>query len=88
MLTFSSKPIFFLNSNIDLVVSVLSVGFHYPIEDYIEVLKDITTKNAILVFGVRRGVYSVDSFKGQFENIALLKNLFVDTKEDILILEK
>lgn len=75
-------------SDIDLVISMLSVGFHYPIESYMPTLLDITSDNAIMIFGVRSGIYDVSDFENSFAHITLLENNLVDTKEDLLILRK
>jgi hypothetical protein len=74
--------------DIDLVISVLSVGFHYPIESYMSTLLNITSDDATMIFGVRSGIYDISDFKESFSNIELAKNPLVDTKEDLLILRK
>lgn len=73
--------------DIDLVISVLSVGFHYPIELYINKLMKITSPKATMIFGVRSGIYDISDFP-EFSEQILLDNPLVDTKEDILILRK
>lgn len=76
--------------NIDLVMSFLSVGFHNKIESYMDDLLKITTKNCVMIFGVRRNRYSEDSFKEQFKETFLFENKFIvagkRTKEDVLVL--
>ena len=72
--------------NIDLVMSYLSVGFHYPIDDYISTLLNITSDNCTMIFGVRRGKYNIGDYEKYFSNIFVEKNT-VDTKEDLLILK-
>jgi len=76
--------------NIDLVMSFLSVGFHYPIEDYIDTLMDITTQDCEMIFGVRKGKYNENSFSSKFKTRMILKQnlLKEETKEDIMILQK
>jgi len=66
--------------NIDLVISFLSVGFHYPIENYIPQLLDITTPECLFIFGVREDVY--------FVIIKLIEQTNINTKENILIMKK
>ena len=74
-------------SEIDLVISFLAVGFHFPIENYLEKLLDITTKNVTMIFGVRVGQYKIKDFNRYFNNILLLKqDGRINTKEDLLIL--
>jgi SAM-dependent methyltransferase len=38
--------------NIDLVISLYAVGYHWPIEPYLPVLRRITSDNAMLIFQV------------------------------------
>ena len=78
-------------NDIDLIMSFLSVGFHYPIENYIDSLLKISSENCIMVFGIRRGRYSENNFKDHFKNIQIIENTTLfggkRIKEDILILE-
>jgi len=60
--------------NIDLVCSFMAVGFHYPIENYLTVLKQIMSKDGLMVFGVRKGVY---------ENSEMLSNFYSNSFHDI-----
>lgn len=75
-------------SDIDLVMSFLSVGFHYPIEQYMDHLLDITTDDATFIFGIRKGKYNEDSFSDSFKSSIVIENSSVYTKEEILILQK
>lgn len=73
--------------NIDLVMSFFSVGFHYSIESYLNDLLDITTDDCVMIFGIRRGIYTEEDFEYYFDNIEIITNEKL-TKEDILILSK
>lgn len=77
--------------DVDLVMSFLSAGFHYPIENYMNTLLKISVDNCVMIFGVRKNKYSKNSFKEYFEDRQLIENtLVVDgkmTKENILILK-
>lgn len=76
---------------VDLVMSFLSVGFHYPVEDYVDNIMKISSNNCICIFGVRRNKYSEKYFEDYFNDIKLIENKFCFNgkriKEDILILE-
>lgn len=41
-------------SGLDLVISMLAVGFHYPIEPYLDALAGASSKNVVMVFGLRQ----------------------------------
>ena len=72
--------------NIDLVMSFLSVGFHYPISEYLDTLLNITSNDATMIFGVRKGAVNLKDFKKYFNKIIIEKNT-VDSKEELLILK-
>lgn len=74
-------------SEIDLVMSYLSVGFHYPIEDYLEKLFEVTTDDCQMIFGIRKGKYNPKDFEKYFKSVNLVKNS-IETKEEILILSQ
>ena len=74
--------------DVDLVMSFLSVGFHYPIERYLETLLRITNASCTLIFGVRKGVYKKKMFKKYFSSVSIRpQDGRIYTKEDILILK-
>jgi hypothetical protein len=68
----------------------MSVGFHYPIEQYMETLLNITTQDVVMIFGVRKinavHVYDTDSFKEYFQKTTF-KDVDLKIKEHIMILE-
>lgn len=72
-------------SNVDLVMSFLSVGFHYPIEQYFLKLLKITSDDAVMIFGIRNDI-DIDFYKKYFNNV-IINNNTVNTKERILILK-
>ena len=74
--------------DVDLVMSFLSVGFHYPIEEYMDDLLKISTENCTMVFGIdkRRNIYDLNSFSEYFETRKIVPTEY-NRKEQILILE-
>ncbi len=44
---------------IDLIISTLAVGFHWPLVPWLEQLAPLTTEDAVAIFGVRNGVHEV-----------------------------
>jgi len=71
--------------DVDMVMSFLSVGFHYPIEPYLKDLIKIANNDAIFVFGVRSGKYSIEFFKQYFSNVFLGEGT-EDRRENIFIM--
>ena len=48
--------------NIDLIMSFLAVGFHFPIEEYLETLKISASSDCVMIFGIRKkSVYQTES---------------------------
>ena len=72
--------------DIDFVFSVMSVGFHYPIEQYLDELKLIMKPDSLLIFGVRKGVYDNSSILDQFKSFEFRETLD-ESKEKFLILK-
>jgi len=74
-------------NDVDLVMSFLSVGFHYPIELYMNKLLEISSPKCVMIFGVRKEKYNIESFKSIFSDISIIEQPDIDTKENILIME-
>lgn len=72
--------------DIDLVFSVMSVGFHYPIEDYLGILKKIISKDGLMMFGVRSGVYEKSSMLNTFK-VVNFHDIPSNKKEKLLVLK-
>jgi len=70
-------------ANPDIVISLLAVGFHWPIEEWLERLLPLCRPETTLIFGVRHGKYGADTFSGLFAERWLVETGF---KEDVLIL--
>jgi SAM-dependent methyltransferase len=83
--------------DVDLVISCLAVGFHYPITAYLQRLIHITAHDAVLAFGIRRGTLNADhltKLSATFSGVHVIEGTTRDKitgiriKEDMLILEK
>ena len=74
-----------LLEDIDIVMSLLSVGFHYPIEPYLEDLISIASNTSTFIFGVRSGKYDVEFFEQYFINVFLGEGT-EDRRENIFIM--
>lgn len=60
--------------NIDMVISLLSWGWHYPIEDYLEQVYDLMSSKGILIIDVRHNTDGRENLEKKFENIIVLDN--------------
>jgi hypothetical protein len=72
--------------NIDLIYSFMSVGFHYPIEPYLEIFNKVMNKNGMMIFGVRSGMYEKSSILTKFDYVNF-HNIPNNKKEKILVLK-
>lgn len=61
-----------INKKIDLVISLKSMGYHYPIDIYIKLLKNCCDANTIFIFDVSEGYLNNNSFKKYFEFINII----------------
>ena len=58
-----------INNKIDLVISLKSMGYHYPFETYLELLRKCCTENTTFILDVSVDVFDENLFKKYFENI-------------------
>lgn len=58
-------------NKVDFVMSFLSAGYHYPLEDIMPNILKIATKDCKMVFGVKEGLYSVSMFEDMFERVEI-----------------
>ena len=72
----------------DLIFSLCSFGMHVKIERYMQRLLSVSKKSTTMIFGVRHGSYTCQSFANEFDDVLYFvdnsgKNL---TRENWLIL--
>ena len=58
-----------IDSKIDLVISLKSMGYHYPFETYLQLLVKCCNENTIFIFDVSADTFDEILFKKYFENI-------------------
>ena len=58
-----------IDAKIDLVISLKSMGYHYPFETYLNLFKKNCNKNTTFIFDVSDGYYKESLFKKYFEKI-------------------
>ena len=61
-----------INSKIDLIISLKSMGYHYPLENYLNLLKDICTKETEFIFDVTSGKYSSEVINKYFDQSKII----------------
>ena len=61
-----------INKKIDLVISLKSMGYHYPIDIYINLLKKCCGSDTVFIFDVSEGYLNNNSLKKYFEIIKII----------------
>jgi len=69
---------------VDLVISTLAVGFHWPIEPWLPRLEGVIGEGTRLIFGVRHGRYGPDTRFDGFETLGFAESGW---RQDFLVLE-
>ncbi|MEN8162918.1 MAG: class I SAM-dependent methyltransferase [Acidobacteriota bacterium] len=58
--------------NLDLVISIASWGFHYPVSDYLEQVYEALKPGGKLILDVRTGQGQEKALRGRFETLDLI----------------
>jgi hypothetical protein len=61
-----------INNKIDLVISLKSMSYHYPFENYLKLFKKCCTKETIFIFDVTDGYFKKNSLINYFEDIQII----------------
>jgi len=64
--------------SIDLIISLVSMGYHYPISNYVELLKKTCTKKTVFIFDIATEYQDLDLIKNLFNHYEILES--IDTK--------
>ena len=60
--------------NIDLVISTISWGFHYPVELYLDSVISIMSKRGVLILDIRKNTGGLEALTSKFKAIYIIKN--------------
>lgn len=58
--------------NVDLVISILSWGFHYPVELYLQQVWECLTLGGQVIIDIRKGTTGLDEIRGKFGDVEIL----------------
>ena len=64
---------FVLKKKYDLIISLFSMGYHYPIDLYIEKIKKISNKDTKIIFDLSLEYNSIELLNKYFNNIKIIK---------------
>jgi SAM-dependent methyltransferase len=60
--------------SIDLVISLLSCGYHYPVEEYLEQIEKWLSKDGKLIIDLREGTEGFNTVRHVFPNIDVISS--------------
>ena len=61
-----------IEKKMDLVISLKSMGYHYPFENYISLFTDCCNKETTFIFDISSEQYDVSFFKKYFDFIKVI----------------
>ena len=70
--TFDVEKDFNIETKIDLVISLKSMGYHYPIDQYLRLFQTCCDENTSFIFDVSEGYYNESLFKKHFESVDVI----------------
>ena len=69
---FDVEKQFQINKKIDLVISLKSMGYHYPINSYIELFRNCCTKNTVFIYDLGENQYDENYLKTIFDDVKII----------------
>ena len=65
---------FVINNKYELIISLFSMGYHYPIENYIDIIKKNSTKSTKVIFDLSMEYNELNEVKKYFNKVEIIKN--------------
>ena len=69
---FDVEKKFQINKKMDLVISLKSMGYHYPINTYIELFRNCCTKDTVFIYDIGENQYDEIYLKTVFDDIKII----------------
>ncbi len=60
-------------NSIDLCLSLVSMGYHYPIKQYIDLLKNISKEKTVFIFDIATEYQNLESLSEFFEQVQIIE---------------
>ena len=65
---------FTINKKYELIISLFSMGYHYSIKNYIDIIKKISTKSTKVIFDLSTEYNELNEVKKYFNKVVIIKN--------------
>jgi len=65
---------FVLNNKYELIISLFSMGYHYSIKNYIDIIKKNSTKSTKVIFDLSMEYNELNEVKKYFNKVVIIKN--------------
>ena len=62
-----------INIKFDLVISLLSLGYHYPLNEYLKTFQNNTHKNTYFIFDIANEYNNFIEVKNFFNSVKVIK---------------
>ena len=72
MYLFDVEKQFVITKKMDLVISLKSMGYHYPINTYIELLRNCCTKDTVFIFDIGDNQYDENYLTKIFDDVKII----------------
>ena len=72
MYLFDVEKQFVITKKMDLVISLKSMGYHYPINTYIELFRNCCTKNTVFIYDIGENQYDENYLKTIFDDVKII----------------
>jgi len=69
---FDVEKKFQINKKMDLVISLKSMGYHYPINKYIELFRNCCTENTVFIYDIGENQYDENYLKTIFDDVKII----------------
>ena len=69
---FDVEKEFQINVKVELVISLKSMGYHYPLDTYLKLFNKCCNENSTFIFDASDGYYNENLLKKYFENITII----------------
>ena len=61
------------SNSIDLCISLVSMGYHYPFSQYLDIIKEVSNNNTVFIFDIASEFQDITSLRDHFGDIKIIE---------------